>query len=259
MMATMYDAFVNSASLSALDERIIVTDIRGKKPDTRVSIAERPVNAGSFLVNAKRKSLSVSIAFVLWERDIAQRRALLDKVLTWANGDPVWLGTSEQPGRYLIARMEPMPVIPSAAKWTEEIVITFTANEFPHWREIEYGQATVGYYEQGSLYVPGNADTLVSVDVKNTGTADISAVYLYVGDTQMGFYGITLPPGETLSIGYSERNLLYAKIGEVSVLDKRDVNSNDDFVMKSGQHTGVLAVASDVNFSAAFKAQGAYL
>lgn len=257
-MQTRYDAVINNVLLSSLDERIIVTDIQESKPDTRVSASEKPANAGSFWMRANRVSLSVTVKFVLWERDPAQRRMLLDKVIGWATGDLLWLGVSQRPGCYLIVRMDDPPVIPSAMKWLDEISIVFTAYEFPFWREIEYSQTTVAYGENGVLYAPGNGKTFVSAQVTNTGTEEIAAVYLYVGATQMGFYGISLPAGQTLVISYDERNLLSAKIGDISVLDKRTTDSSDDMIMTSGQYTGVLAVANVAEISVVFKAQGVY-
>ena len=257
-MQTRYEAVINGVLLSSLDDRIIVTDIREHEPETRVSAAERPVNAGSFLVRNKRKSLSVTVAFVLWERDPAQRRALLDQVTAWAAGELLWLGVNQRPGQYLIVRLDKPPVVPSAMRWMDEITITFTAIEFPFWRDVEFSQITTGYGENGSLYVPGTADAPVSVEVTNTDTEALTTVYLYVRDTQMIFTGLNLQPGETLMIGYSDRNLLYAKIGGTSVLDKRYADSDDDLVLTCGYHTGVRAVADVASISIVFKAQGVY-
>ena len=73
-MKTRYDASINGVLLSDLDERIIVTDVRENKAETSVTVHERPVTAGSFFSRSVRRSLTVTVAFVLWERDPTKRK-----------------------------------------------------------------------------------------------------------------------------------------------------------------------------------------
>lgn len=257
-METRYEAVINGVSLSSLDERIIVTDIREHEPETRVSAAERPVNAGSFLVRNKRTALSVTVAFVLWERVPAQRRALLDQVTGWALGDLLRLEVNQRPGQYLNVHLDKPPVIKSAMRWMDEITITFTAYEFPYWRDLAFVQVTTTYNEYATLQLPGNGLALVSALVTNTGTETISSVFIYVNNSPMVFSGIALHPGETLEIGYNERDILLARIGDVSQLEKRTADSVDDLVMQCGKPVGVIAGANLATISVVFMAQGVH-
>lgn len=262
-MATRYDASVNGVLLSSLDERIIVTDVREGAPRTRISTAEKPVNAGSFLVRSKRQSLSVTIAFVLWERDVAQRKKLLDMVKSWAidGKSNVSLGVNDRPGQYLNARVFDPPVIPSALKWLDEILLTFEAYEFPFWRQTEPVTVTTTGSEV-TMDIPGNGEALVDVSITNKGSAPFTFFYIYAADRYISFDALDFPQGSVLNITHDQYGYLHAEIGGVSVLPLLYETSDDDLTVWCGRETSFsISTLSDENpeFEAVFSVQGVWL
>ena len=233
-METRYNASVNDVWLSDLDDRIVVTDIREDKAEARVFAAEKPASAGTFFERANRKSLSVTIVFVLWERSVAQRRALLDLVNKWAGNDMVRIQTNNRPGQYLNARMIHPPVIESAMKWLEEIEQTFTAHEVPFWRLADPVNVTTGG-EAINETIPGNGEAFADVMLTNNGDTPLTAVRFHVGDTMMFFGDLNLPKGGTLAVFHDKRGLLHAVANEQSVLELRRPESDDELVVRCGE------------------------
>lgn len=265
-MTTRYDASVNGVLLSSLDDRIIVTDVRETAPKTRVSTAEKPVGAGSFFVLSKRQSLDVTVAFVLWERDVAQRKQLLDRVKTWANagGGNVSIGVNDRPGQYLYARVTDPPVVPSSMRWTDEIQLTFTAYEIPFWRDQE-PVVIKTQLELESAMIPGNGEALVDVVLTNKGSNPFSAVWFAAGDTRIGFRDLNIPEGGTLSVYHDSLGFLHAEADGQSILEKRDYSfdyNDDDLVVRCGQvsYFGIVTYGDESPvLEAEFTVQGVYV
>lgn len=233
-METRYNASVNDVWLSDLDDRIVVTDIREEKAESRVSAAEKPASAGTFFEQANRKSLSVTIAFVLWERGVDQRRSLLDLVNKWAGNDMVRVQTNNRPGQYLYARMIHPPVIASAMKWLEEIELTFTAHEVPFWRLEDPVNVTTSGAEINET-IPGNGEAFADVTLTNNGDTPLTAVRFRAGDTMIYFADLNLAIGETLDVYHDKRGILRAIANGQSVLELRSPESDDELVVRCGE------------------------
>lgn len=260
-METRYNASVNGVWLSDLDERIVVRDIREGRPDARVVVAEKPANAGAFFARANRKSLNVTVAFVLWERDVSERKKLLDQVKTWAGNNLVKLKTNDRPGQYLNVRMIEPPVIESAMKWLDEIELSFTAYEVPFWR-VEEPVTAVTQGETVNVYIPGNGEAFADVTITNKGDDPFTCVWIYADEAMVAFKDLYIPKGGTLAVYHDETGILHAKANDQPALELRSVESDDDLIVHCGKQTDFsISFLEDENpdVEAIFTVQGVYV
>lgn len=256
-MRTRYDAAINGTWLSELSDSIVVTDIREQEAKSRVSTAERLLMDGVRYIRSQRQTLSVVIAFVIWEQDVERRKEIMQRVQAWAmsNGDPVRLETNDRDGQMLSVRCSAPPSLASALKWQEELAVTFTAYEMPFWRDLAYSKTTIT--ANGTLYVPGMGETVVDAEITNTGSSTITALTLTCGETAFAFSGLTFGAGQKLVIAHDDVGVLSAKIGDTSVLANRTVESDDELVALCNAYNSISVSGGTV--SAVFKARGVYL
>lgn len=252
-MIQRFSCALNGVTPESIDPALRVTDVTELPPRRRVATLVTPRH-GLKLLSRVRESLTVRISFVIPEYDPARRRALLQKLHAWADPGGT-LTTSDRPGQMLQVVCDTLPMLSSLA-WSDVVNIDLTAYAVPFWVCAEETSVVTG--DQGVLTLPGDAgDVPVSCRVTASGDAPVTTVNLLCGDTQMTFSGLTLSPGQTLTLDATGAHLSAAIDGQ-SVLMHRTGESADLLLACSGTPTPV-AVTADGPVSAVFHARGRML
>lgn len=253
-MLTYFDAALNGEWLSALDESIYVLDVRDRAVERVLSSAWEMKNGLRFHRRI-RSSLSVTIVFYIATPDPSRRAAVLQDIQAWARKGGT-LEVNARTDQTLQVKCESLPLITSASKWTDQLTMTFTAYEFPFWRD--RSPATVTISANGSMQPGGAVDDMpCDVKITNTGSAAITSLRVSAGETFLAFEGISLPAGGALDITHDEKGILYARIGDTSVLNARTTDSSDDLFVSGGEKNA-LSVTANGSITAKFTARGVY-
>ncbi|MBE5810114.1 MAG: hypothetical protein E7318_04170 [Clostridiales bacterium] len=248
---TIHDCALNGASLSWLDERICVLDVREDAPRLRLPAFPLP-RGGQFLAPV-RESLSVRVTFAIHEQDPIRRWSLLELVRAWASDGGI-LTLDARPDQQLTVVCTELPAL-AAEDWTAPLTLQFTTTLCPYWEAAEptvlTGSSTM------SLVLPGTAeDTPVSVTVTNIGASPVTRLTLQCGGTCIIFDDITLPVGSKCYVEVQD-GLLSATINGESILPNRTPGSDDLLLAPCGKGCTVAALSIQP-LQAIFTARGRY-
>ena len=254
-MTSRYEAYMDSVSLSGLDDSIFILDISHPAAERSRSLVNIANRSGSFLSSEKRSPISVVITFEIHKYGIADRQAVCDKVVKWAGGSV--LKTNDMTDKQLVCVCDQYPSVNSAKRWTDPITMTFTAYEFPYWEDTTQTTLTLtGTQTSGTLAVPGVIDDAF-VEATITANAAVTEISLTVGSTNFTLENLELTNGDVVTIAYDSRKLLSIMHGTVSLLGKRTGASSDDLLAKCGK-TVTFAVEADASVTVVFKVRGCY-
>ena len=248
---TIHDCALNGESLSWLDERICVLDVREDAPRLRLPVF--PLPRGGQSLSPIRESLTVRVTFALHEEDPTRRWALLGLIRAWATPGGV-LTLDARPDQQLTVVCTELPAM-AAEDWTAPLTLQFTTTCCPYWEAAEptrlTGSGTM------TLTLPGaSADAPVSVTVTNEGSSTVTRLNLQCGSTYIIFEDIALPAGGQCFIDVRD-GLLSATINGESILPNRTPGSDDLLLAPCGKSCTVAA-SSAQPLHAAFTARGRY-
>lgn len=237
-MTTLFDCTLHGETLSALDERIAVTDIR----------ETLQMNVGI------RECIAVEVRFCIHEEDPVRRREVMSRIIAWA-GKGGQLTTSDRPGLRLAVSCTKLPEL-SALDWSAEMALCFTSANMPWWESST--PVTVSGNGILSMDVPGDApQTVAEAIVINAGTAVVTELTIACHMTEMTFRGITLQPGSFFSLMYGDGHLLAWVDGE-SVLHCRTAQSSDELLAPCGQTATMYATAGETPLQTIFTVRGRF-
>lgn len=250
-MTTPYDCALDGVSLSGLDARICILDLREEAPLMRAS--PFPLPAEGQLLTQVRESLTIRVLFAIHEEDPVERCAALQRVLAWAHPGGV-LTTSDRPGQQLTVACTALPAA-SAETWTETLALAFTTTRCPCWEDaaqtILTGSGAMTLALPGTLgYAP------VSAVITNAGDEAVTRLSVQCGATWLIFEDIALPAGGKCYLQMAD-GLLSAAIDGESILPNRTSGSADCLLAPCGQSCTVCASASQP-LEATFTARGRY-
>lgn len=251
-MITRYRAWLNGQGLQDIDPTVIITDIQESIPDMKLETASRAHGDGLRVLRNTRRSLSVALRFAIYEYDVERRKAILQKVITWARKGGV-LTINDRPGQQLSVVVEQLPVMSSALKWQAEMLIMLTAYETPFWQESIPARVSA-YGENGSvqLYPAGNHESCVlEAKITNTGADTLNTLTIAANGREMAFSGLGIAPGETFTMAV-EGGLLALPVAN------RTPESADEILLHCGEYNTITYTA-DQSVSAVFSARGAWL
>ena len=244
-MITRYRAWMDGTALDEIADSIYITDI--VEPETQVEVISLPLagRSGSRLQSNHRRSKTVLIRLMIREYDVAARKDVLNKVLTWAQGEE--LEINDRDGLVLYVRLDNVPQI-SSLKWTETITLSFTAWDVPYWQL----KSTVGFEAANlmertfSFYTDGNLPALVNFGVSNTGTGTVTDVTASANNSCfIHFSGLQIRPGSAFRFSHDERGLVTAKVDGVSVMDRMTADSSDDLMTDPRIKTNKITIRAD--------------
>ena len=254
-MITRYDATLNGISLATIHPDIWVQDIRHTQAAPKNEVYSVAKRQGSRIYRRNYDKASVQIYFEIHNYSTMIRQEICKSVMHWARKGGV-LQTSDRSGQRLICVCDTFPSISSALRWTEPLLVTFSAYTLPFWQEVNPSMVSMtGTSGNGNLYVPGVVeDAPVEVDVK--AKAKITTLSLTTGTKTMQFSGLNVASGNTIKIAYDDEQILSIKVGSTSLLDKR--TGADDLLVDCGEISPV-SFTSNANADVVFKARGLWL
>ena len=256
-MKSRFTAIMDGISLNEIDDRIVITEVEHYPASVfydATSIANR---YGQIITNKTYSETECRITFMLRVYRTDERQKACQEIVRWAKGSI--LEVNDRPGQRLRCVCKQPPAISSVEYWLREITMIFTGYAVPFWEEtIPSELVLLGDDEEGTLFVPGNAeDPFVSVEVTpQSGT--LTSITLTVGEYSIALTGLNVSTSQTLVISYDDRNIQSIKVGNNSVLSKRTASSSDDLIAKVGGNSN-CSVTSNVNVKAKFTARGCWL
>ena len=256
-MRTRYIVALGGVELSELAPEIIVTDIVHNAPVRELKASDIAGRNGKLYQRTVTSSAGVTVYFEIHTQDVRRRSMIMEDVQRWAMPGGV-LTTGDRPDRMLRVVCEGRPAVGSALKWTGSCAVGFTAYAVPFWEDETPRRVSISGNGSKSLFVPGFAAPAgVEANVKNTGSGAITSVKLTARNTFMEFTGLSLAPGQTLTLAHDVRGLLTARIGETSVLANRTAASSDELELEPGT-TAELSASTDGTSSTTFEVRGRY-
>ena len=246
---------LGGVELDSLDNRILISGIdeaAGKESITAVGFAG---GSGQRITGRKRDTLDVTVKFTMNIRntDMAEREALLQKVIGWA-APGGWLKIGSRPGQRLMVTLAQAPGSGDMYSWANEFTIVFRAYSVPYWAESSAVSVKSGTATEGTLTidVPGNTETVADAIIENKSGKTINRLKIKVGDSEISFTDLNLGGSDSLTIDHAIRQdiaFFRARTSAGSVLAKR--TGADDLKASPGQNTITFsaerAVAVTVN------------
>lgn len=252
-MITRYGVWLNGQALHDADPALYVTDIQERVPVGNVALAAFAGRDGQHVLRRSRQALQVDIHIAIRDQDPARRKQALDRVKAWAALGG-WLSLSDRPDQRLYVEMDTPPTIGSSLQWTQDIIIPLMAYGVPYWEQA-YPTTAAGAGASGecTLFAPGNAPTcFLSFYARNTGSAALTTLTVQTGDTAITLDGLSVAPGETVSVSYDHTGLQQLPV------DKRTADSADDLVLRCGVRSAV-AWSADQPVDVMFETRGRWL
>lgn len=240
-----FDATMNGKSLCEIDPSVLLVDINEQTPVETFDAVSRAVYAGSLVLYRQRERLSVRLTICIREYNVERRTQILNKISAWA-GDSGWLTISTRPGQRLYVHCDTPPALGSSLRWTDEIIFSLTAYEQPYWEDevpvvkiLDPSENPTGIITHDGTAKQSYAEAYII----NKGTGDLTTATIQIGNTKMAFAGLAVASGDSISIYYTDDNLLTIKAGTASALRHRTPDSDDDLITKAGVENAIKVTA----------------
>ena len=191
-MITRYRVWLDEVALDSLADSIYITDIQEMEPEMEIHTMSVLGGNGTSVTHQRRISLQIRVSFQIREYNIATRREVFNKIMTWAQGTVLY--TNERDGQQINVQLDAPPAM-SALKWTETLTLSFTAWENPYWISNDATMLTLsGESVSGEITVDGNTACYPMFVVSNTGAAPINTVTITAGENRVRLEGINMLP-----------------------------------------------------------------
>lgn len=241
-MMTRYSVWLDNIPLHGIHPSIYVLDIQETTAQTTVETAAMAGPYGTAVLSDRRERLDVTVSFAIRNLDPSQRKAIMSKIHEWARSG-TRLSISDRPGMSLGVRVDKLPTVKSALKWTEKLDITFTAYAFPFWVDDEELSVSIedgGTYEK---HIPGNGNF---APVNAVITAKSDTVTVSVDGKRIVLSGISTG---TVVISHDNNGYLRIMSNGASILSKRTAESADDLIATPGRKNTFSVTGGAATFS----------
>ena len=252
-MRDLLTCALGGVGLLDLDDRIYIEDIRD---DIAIDheTAKRPSYGLYPLNDPNHQSITVTVTFMVKERDRVARAAVIQKVRGWA--DKGWLTTNLHPDQQLyVFCTQPPPS--ESLKWNAKMDIKFTAYGEAYWQEIvplSASSSSAASSATRAITPRGTQDCFLEAQIApSSGT--LTSVTITVGTQQFKLTGLSVTSAAPLLIYYDELHNLHIESGGTSLLSKRSGDSSDDIILTAGQpNTVTMTFSRACNYT--IKARG---
>lgn len=249
---TQFHVWLRGEALESVDSAIRITDVQELPPKELRSTARRCQGDGLTIIEQARQSLTVAVRFLIREARPIQRKAILRQVQTWA-APGGRLTISDRPGQFLNVVAEGLPTIESSLRWTDEMMVQFTACDVPYWEEEQTVECS-----PGRVYIPGNAPH-TPVDFRWIVPGGAAALCISTPMSTITLQGLTASCGQELVLTHRQ-GILTATLGGADVLSARTPDSSDDLLLPCGQSSTIsLTVNGSASQDGRFSARGRWL
>lgn len=244
-MVTRYKVYKDGKALHDVAKSIYITDIQEMPAEMETTAQSLAGDDGSMLVSHKRASLQIRISFQIREYNVQKRREVLNDVLSWAmiDGD---LMIGDRPNQRIAVTLDTTPAL-SSLKWTDTMVLSFTAWNAPFWIGTDTHTMTLpaGTTGAGSVTVEGNHVCYPLLLVGNEGEKVINSVSITVDHRTISFTTLNMQPGDYFYL--SPYNMTSCKLSMVMMGESgvkhlngnRTASSADCLPIECGKETEV--------------------
>lgn len=226
--------------LDEIDEAIVIRSVdTGMSRNTAQSV-NRMGGFGQRITGDHWETLDVNVAFAINvpKRELARRKEIFDRVITWANRQGR-LTVNYMEGRHLWVDRTEFPSPGDLWDWTGEYTLTFRAYNVPFWEDVAATEVRAelvsGNNITRQIEVPGNVGTTLDVIVRNRSGVAIPTFTVSAGKSEIGFSNLNLGGSETLQITHGTDGLLRAKVGSRDVYGT--MTGSDDLYVDPGTVT----------------------
>ena len=245
MRMTRYPIRLNGIALDALDKRIFVTDIKEAAPKIKVTTDTSPLG-GMRVVRREITERSVTVRYVIWERDKAARNALHRLIVEWADAGGV-LSVGYRDAQTLRVLCDKLPDI-SSKTWDDEMELTLTAYD-PYWQSVDAMTAAANVAANTAtgivIHPDGSADTTpLLLDILNNASAAMTSATVAVGGKSIALGGFSLAAGKHLIADYDDYGYLRIRADGVSVLSARSAASADELLLEQRKSNTVTVTVN---------------
>lgn len=259
-MITYSKVWLNDEALHNIDSSILVQSITESEPEVNLPLTTR-MYGGSLAGAEARKSLEVSIDFVIVQRDPRVRSGIIQKIRAWASSEGL-LALSTHPDQQLRVRCTQYPM--ESTKWLDSLTVVFTAYAVPWWEDA-YTNITEGKTSGNSeveLMASGTTRSPMDVTITNDGSNTCNSVTITTRDGSFELRSLGLAPNEVLTIGHDTKGLMYIQIASASgvvrsAYDKRTKDSMDEIWMYPSGNT--VRIATDTQIKYQFTTRGRWI
>lgn len=248
-MKTRYACWLNGHGLQDLDPAIYITDIAEAAAKVRTQTATKAKGDGTILLRRARQSLTVTIQFAIREYDTARRKAVMEKIVRWA--DDGWLTINDRPDQQLWVTVDALPTITSALKWADILTIALTAYEMPYWLSQWPPQASTSAATSAKVNLSPAAlaaHAYLEAWVTNHGTSPMTKLSISTDDGEITLDGMSLGAGKTAAICYDSRGILTLPVAY------RTGDSSDELTLTPGKPNPIV-IKADQPVSVLLKAR----
>lgn len=235
-MREMLACALNGQEFLALDPRLYIQDIE-EQARTRVETAALAGGGQRALGGCRREGLTVTLRFMVKERDRAARQRVIDRVNAWAGEG--WLTCSTRPEQRLYVLCT-QPAGSAARKWSEDLQVVFAAYDRACWQERYPVSVTMsGQAGEAELRPMGSQPCCLEAEITNVSGGTVNRALLAAQGQKVEFAGLSLAAGKKLSISYDAHHLLCAAVDGEGRLACRTADSDDDVRLTPGQSNAV--------------------
>ena len=257
MDKTLMTCALNGIGLYDLDsakDRIYIQDIEENttikaEADTRLYYGQ------TFLGQNAHNLLTVTVTFMIKERDRAERMALIQKINGWATKGYFTSNTHSNQRLYVICTQ--LPAVKTFL-WNEEMKIVFTAYGEACWEDL----APVSYMvassktAASSTFTPGGTRVcFLEAEITNVASSALTTVTLTANGESISLTGLSVAKNQKVELFYDENHYLHITANGISVLNER--TCADDLLLNPNTANSV-SCSTNVNCKTIFKARGLY-
>ena len=226
---------LDGSELLSLDPRLYIEDIE-EQIRTDVRTAGRALGGKMLCGPVARESLTVTLRFLIKEKDRAERARILARVNGWAKRG--WLTVSTRPWQRLYVVCT-QPADGASLRWSEPARLVWTAADWPYWMgTAPYTVAVSGESDAAWLCPEGTGDYYAEAELVNRSGDVIDEIsFFYGGGEKMAFSGLGLRDGAAFRLFYDERHLLRAEADGVPALHCLSADSQDEIRLPPGRNS----------------------
>lgn len=238
---------------------IVIQKVECKAAKTSMTATSR-LGPGQRLSARHRDYQEVLVTFTIRLRKgrFRERTRLFEQISAWAT-EGQWMRTSMKPDRRLYIDYIELPDEGNGRDFGQEYKLTLRAYSNPFWQELDENKKTQsGAKGSMTCEVPGNAQTVMNVSMKNVSGKSISTATVKAGSSTIAFKELEFQGNDELVIDHTAEGLLRLRIHKasgswVNVMNKRTPASADDLYMNPGTVTLTWDIERKCEVNAAWR------
>ena len=251
-MRTLMTCALSNTDFYSLSDKLYIEDIEEAAAIT-TETANRPYYGLYLLTPSEHSTLTITVTFMVKERDRIQRAAIIQQVSGWATKG--YFTCNTHPGQRIFVICTEPPKI-KTFDHTDRMTIVFTAYGEACWEEATPYAVSFSSKKNASssAFRPNGTRTcFLEAEITNAASAALTSVVLTANGKSITLSGLSVAAGGTVTLTYDELHHMRIMNGNTSILDKR--TGEDDLLLNPGVNNTVSCV-TNVACNTTLKARG---